>query len=251
MPSTPKVPLGAATLNRKWYVDVNTNTYANPTWVGVFGVSDFKATKEPSLQEDADFDSGGWKSSTLSALAWALELKLERKVKDGAPTIYDPGQEVLRAASDLLGVSNTIDIRWYEVTSSGPKVEAYRGYATVSWVPDGGSMDALDTVTVTLTGQGERSAIAHPDAVAAVPVVYALVPATDVEAGGALVKITGRNFTGATDVDFGASGADFIVLSDHLIVAVAPARAAGAVNVVVTNATGPSTSTATFTYTVA
>jgi hypothetical protein len=164
MASTTKVPLGAATLNRKWYLDVNDGSHAAPDWVGVFGVSDFKAGKEPSLQEDSDFDSGGWKSSTVSALAWSLELKLERKVTVADPTAYDPGQEILREASDNMGVTNTVEVRWYEVTDAGPAVEAYQGYAAVSWNPDGGNMEALDTVSVTLTGQGARNVITHPDA---------------------------------------------------------------------------------------
>jgi hypothetical protein len=37
-------------------------------------------------------------------------------------------------------------------------------FATVTWSPDGGGMDALSTVSVTLTGQGERKAITHPAA---------------------------------------------------------------------------------------
>lgn len=164
MASTTKVPLGPATLNRKWYLDVNDGTYGAPDWVGVFGIEDFKAGKDPNLEDDSDFDSGGWKSSTVTALSWSIELKIARKVTTASATAYDPGQEILRAASDLMGTGNNVDVRWYEVTASGPKEESYRGYAAVSWVPDGGSMEALDTVTVTLTGKGARSTATHPDA---------------------------------------------------------------------------------------
>jgi len=162
MTATTKVPLGAATLNRKWYIDVNSGTFGTPTWVGVFGVTDFKAGKDPTVQDDSDFDSAGWKSSVITALGWALELKLERKVSAASPTAYDPGQELLRAASDQMGVGNRVDVRWYEVTEGGPKTESYRGFASVSWQPDGGSMDALDTVSVTLNGQGARTPSTHP-----------------------------------------------------------------------------------------
>src|SRR5664279_4465124 len=129
MASTTKVPLGGATLNRKYYCDVNSGTYAAPTWVGIFGVTEFKAGKEPTLNDDSDFDAGGWHSKNITALAWSLEMKVERKVTAGDATVYDPGQELLRAASDGMGTSNVIDVRWYEITSSGPKVEAYRGFA--------------------------------------------------------------------------------------------------------------------------
>jgi hypothetical protein len=163
MASTTKVPLGPATLNRKWYLDVNTGSYGSPTWTGVFGVTDFKAVKDPNLEDDSDFDSEGWKSSTVTSLAWSLELKIERKVTTALATAYDPGQEALRTFSDLMGTGNNADVRWYEVTAGGPKAEAYRGYATVSWEPDGGDMEALDTVTVKLTGKGKRNTITHPD----------------------------------------------------------------------------------------
>src|SRR5660398_183826 len=80
MASTTKVPLGGATLNRKYYCDVNSGTYAAPTWVGIFGVTEFKAGKEPTLNDDSDFDAGGWHSKNITALAWSLEMKVERKV---------------------------------------------------------------------------------------------------------------------------------------------------------------------------
>ena len=164
MPATTKVPLGASTNVRKWYLDVNTGTFAAPTWVGVFGVMDFKPGIEPTLQDDSDMDGGGFKSQTKTAEAWALELKVSRKVTAASPTAYDPGQEVLRIKSiGTFGPANQVDIRYYEMEPSGPRVEAYRGFASTAWKPDGGPMDATDTVSVTLTGQGRLTPIAHPD----------------------------------------------------------------------------------------
>jgi len=131
-------------------------------------------------------------------------------------------------------------------------VEAYRGFATVSWIPSGGGMDALDAVAVTLDGQGVRSAITHPALVASVPVINAISPNTGTHLGGTLVQLIGTGFAGTiatTGVKFGTTNAStWWVENDNVIYAVAPPVAAGAVNVVVTNATGPSTSTATFTF---
>lgn len=159
-------PLGPATTNRKWFLDVDTAAAAPATWIGVFGLTEFQPGKDTTLQDDSDFDSGGYKSQTATALQWTLTFKVSRKTVAGAPTSYDPGQEVLRLASDELGVENTVHVRWYEMEPGGPRVEAYEGYAAVSWSPDGGGMDALDIVSVTLTGQGKRTAITHPDAAA-------------------------------------------------------------------------------------
>ncbi len=166
MPATTKTPLGASTTVRKWYLDVNTGTDAAPNWVGVFGMSEFKPGREPTLQDDSDFDSEGYKSQTKTAEAWSAEFKVFRKVTTADATAYDPGQEELRKrAQGKMGPSNSIQIRYYEMEPGGPRVEAYKGNAAVSWAPEGGAMDASDVVAVTLTGQGKLEAITHPDTV--------------------------------------------------------------------------------------
>jgi hypothetical protein len=253
MTATTKVPLGAATLVRKWALDWNSGSHAAPVWVGVFGITDFKAVKDPSLEDDSDFDSAGWKSSTVSALGWSIELTVQRKVTAAAATAYDPGQEGLRAASDFMGTGNTVEVRWYELTTGGPKVEAYQGYATVSWEPSGGAMDALDTVDVKLTGKGARTAITHPDGTAVVPVVSSITPATGLQAGGSVHIIRGSGFmlngvdnvVATSGVKFGVTNATrWVTVSDNEIAAVMPAKAAGPFIIYVTNAVGVSIGTA-------
>lgn len=244
--------LGAATTVRKWYLDVNTGTTAAPVWVGVFGIMDFKPSLAPVWKDTSDFDSGGDKSSTATAREWGAEVELARKSQASVATAYDPGQEALRAKSEALGLGNSIEVRYYEMEPGGPRVEAYQGLAGVEWSPKGGSMEDPDTVSVKLKGQGARVAITHPDTVAAVPVIYTLAPATGPAAGGTLVTIKGSGFTGTvavTGVKFGGTNAtSWTVLDDNTIVALSPAHAAGAVSVVVTNATGPSTTGPTFLY---
>lgn len=154
--------LGPATLNRKWRLEVNTGTDAAPTWTRVYGMTEFQPAVEPTMQEDSDFDSDGYKSQSVTAQSWSCALKVSRKTVDGAPTTYDPGQEELREASNQMGVANSREIRFYEMEPGGPRIEAYQGNVAVSWSPDGGGMDALDLVSVALTGQGKRAAIAHP-----------------------------------------------------------------------------------------
>lgn len=68
-------------------------------------------------------------------------------------------------------------------------------------------------------------------------------------AGGQLVRITGRGFTGTTAVKFvGTNATEFDVVDDTRIDAITPAHAAGSGPVVVQNATGPSTTGPTATY---
>ena len=236
---------------RRWYLDVNTGTHGSPTWTGVFGIEDFKPAMDPEVKDDSDYNSSGYKSSTISAIGWNVEMKLARKSTAAAATAYDPGQEVLRAASMLMGASNRVEVRFYEMEPSGPRVEAYQGYAAVSWTEDGGDMATLATITVKLTGQGVRTSITHPDA-AAVPKVYSVTPATGTTAGGALTDIIGGGFTGlsaATAVKFGVTNAaSFVVVDDFHIVALTPAHAGGAVTVYITNGTGPSIDVVQYTF---
>ncbi len=163
MPATTKVPLGASTTQRKWFLDVDTDPTGSATWVGVFGVTEFKFNLEPNLEDDSDFDSGGFQSETKTAEKWAVETKVARKVTAADPTAYDPGQEFLRvAAIGKMGPANSVHIRFYEMEPGGPRIEAYDGLAAVTWSPEGGEMTALDMVAVTLSGQGQLIAITHP-----------------------------------------------------------------------------------------
>lgn len=76
------------------------------------------------------------------------------------------------------------------------------------------------------------------------PRVTTISVANGPASGGTSVAIAGTGFTGATGVAFGGVAASFTVNSDTSITAVAPAAAAGAVDVTVTNAGGSSATNA-------
>ena len=161
MAATTKVPLGASTTNRKWFLDVK----IGEAWVGVFGITEFKDVLEGSLQDDSDFDSS-WLSETNTANRWKIEGKVARKTLESDPTAYDPGQERIRLAAEKTGVENVVPCRWYEMEPGGPRVESYEGKAAVTWSPDGGSTEATSTASFVLSGRGERKSVEHPAAVA-------------------------------------------------------------------------------------
>lgn len=78
-----------------------------------------------------------------------------------------------------------------------------------------------------------------------VPTVTAVSPATGYLSGGVSVTVTGTGFTTAAAVAFGGVPASFVVDSDTSLRAVSPPRAAaGTVDVVVTNPTGSSATSA-------
>ena len=150
----------AATLARKYKVDVNTGTIASPVWTPVRAIADLKQPVDPNAEDDSDYDAGIWASEVVTQLKWSVELKLLRKIGTTS-TAYDPGQEALRAKSVLAAAEGLVQIRVYD-RDGGP--EAYKGLVSVSWTPEGGDTKALDIATAKLSGNGERTTITNPAA---------------------------------------------------------------------------------------
>lgn len=229
-----RTPLGASTVNRHWYVDVQ-DPAAPGVWVPVMGITDYKPMpSDPGLQDDSDFDGGGWTSSTNTKLSTGGSGKVARKTLANSAVTYDPGQEILRKAALGLGPANRVLCRVYEMEPNGPRVVAYQFYAAVSWAPDGGGMDALDSVSFTLTGQGPATPITHPSGDTATAVITGF--GASGKAAGATLTIRGIYFTGATaaQVTFnGVAATSIEVVDDGTLNAVLPAGAAGQTPVVV------------------
>ena len=81
------------------------------------------------------------------------------------------------------------------------------------------------------------------------PTVNAVEPDSGPAAGGTAVTITGDDLTGVTGVTFGGVAATGVsVVDDNTVEAVAPAHAAGAVDVVATDANGTDTLVGGYTY---
>ncbi|MEN6426101.1 MAG: IPT/TIG domain-containing protein [Phycisphaerales bacterium] len=260
MTLTTRTPLGADTFVHKWCVDVNDTanggTFAVPVWKPILGTNDFVFTIDPSTEDDGDFDSVGWGSEVVSSRKWKAETTLLRKTKEATPTAYDDGQEICRLAGFELGASNRLDVRVYEYAVGGPKTEAYRGYASVQWVPAGGDNKAIDKVKLTLNGSGALTKITHPDGAQVAPVVTSITPNTGSTSGGTLVIIKGSHFmlAGVDDV-VATTGimlaahnfTSWTVLDDNTIAATTPAETAITSPITVTNSAGASNTTVTFT----
>ena len=99
-------------------------------------------------------------------------------------------------------------------------------------------------------GRDEAGPSTRPADYKPLPRVDKLTPATDLAAaGGTVVVLQGRFFTGATSVTFGGTaGTALTVVDDKTIRVSAPAKAAGsyAVAVVTPNGTSTDTENATF-----
>lgn len=221
-------------LARRFKVDVST-VAAPTTWVSLKGINDLNPAISPTLVGSDDYDSNGFSSFEKTMQGWVLTAKCLRKTSSG---VFDPGQELVRAAQLQFGDLARANVRWYD-RNGAP--EAYKGRALVEWVPAKTGVADLDEVTITLTGDGVLSPIANPvSGSTSTPVVSNVDPQG---AGtGDVVTVSGSNFTGATSVKFGGTTASFRVLGDSAIAASLPTGAAGSANVTVTNGTGTSNS---------
>ena len=156
-------PLGADTLARKWTLDVDVNYGISntPKWVRIRGIQDQSPSEDPETQDSSTYDSGGWKSTAVTAMGWGWEITVARKTADGV--VYDTGQEYLRQKSLRMGPANVAHIRAYEWNGlDGPRVQAYEGLVGVAYSEQGGDMTALSSAKITLSGQGRRIDTPHP-----------------------------------------------------------------------------------------
>ncbi|MBA9003661.1 phage tail tube protein [Thermomonospora cellulosilytica] len=232
-------------LARRYRWQLNLGTEAVPDWQTVMGTVEFKPTVDPTIQDDSDYESNGWKGNTKTAQAWKIEAKISHKY-DPDTLAYHPTHDALEAASEAFGADSRIQVRYFDRSGKGT---GRQGWALVTWAPEGGDTEQLDRVTVTLTGDGPLTSIANPVNATPAPIVSAVSPASGPAAGGDLVIITGANFTGATDVEFDdVNVTDFTVVSSTQIAAITPAGSAGPANVDVTTPNGTGTGTAAYTY---
>jgi len=156
--------LAATTVNRKWILEVDTGT-GSPTWTYVEGVTNFQpVTDDANWVDDSDFASGGFQSQTKTSAAWSATCTVRRAAQVDDPSAYGVGQEFLRThAEGKFGPDNQVSVRFYEYDPEGGlRIQAYTGKCGVGWAEQGGEYNALSTVQVTLTGQGQLNTIDHP-----------------------------------------------------------------------------------------
>ncbi|MGC9960588.1 MAG: IPT/TIG domain-containing protein [Acidimicrobiales bacterium] len=112
---------------------------------------------------------------------------------------------------------------------------------------------AAGSADITVTNETGTSATASADTFTydGTPSVTAIAPSAGPLSGGTPVVITGSGFDDVSAVSFGGTAAtSYVVHSDTSVTAVAPAHAAGTLDVTVTNETGTSATASadTFTY---
>lgn len=226
-------------LARRFKVDVSTDA---TTWIPFKGITDLNPQETPTLQAADNYDSNGFSSFEKTLTGVKVVIKAQRVLTSGGA--FDPGQEQVRQTRFQFGTQARIYVRWYDRNGAS---EAYQGYFLVDWQASKTGVSDIEEISVTLTADGVVSSITNPATSPAVPVIISATPSG--AAAGAMVRITGAYFTGATasGVKFGGTAATSIdVISDSTIEALVPAGTAGSAAITVTNGAGTS---ASFAYT--
>jgi len=138
----------------------------------------------------------------------------------------------------LANIGESVAVVFTPTSGSGP---SFSNTVTITTGSIGGTANAYGTTTASLGCSGPPTLTES----GAVPTIVTALPSAAAETE--IVTITGTGFTGTTAVTFGGTAAsDFVVLSSTVLVATMPAGSAGSAAIIVTNATGASSS---FTYT--
>jgi len=164
-------------------------------------------------------------------------------ISDGDPAVTQALTFTFRAISggDRLSVPPAIDPATGNLSFTPSGIAGTARYAVT--LTDDASINGTSALT-TAEQTFDLTFIAVP------PTLTSVSPATGSTAGGTVVTLTGTGFTGASSVTFGGTAATaFTVDSATQITATTPARALGAVSVVVTTTPGGTNAANTlFTY---
>ncbi len=159
-------------------------------------------------------DSGGWKDFIQGLKEWDASVD----------QLWVPTDAAVGALLDAFNNGTTLAVRFIDPNGFG-----FEGECIVTAFDQSEPLDGALSASVTLKGRGPLETVAPP-------VIFSASPDFGAAAGGAAVTILGAGFVdGDTTVDFGGdAGTSVVVLSSTRLTCVAPAHAAGAVDVTVT-----------------
>ncbi|MEF3114486.1 phage tail tube protein [Streptomyces chrestomyceticus] len=157
--STPTPPAETITaLARRYRLELDMGKDGAPNWTLVPGITEFTPKVEATQQEVTTYDSDGWTEQAVTMLAWSIEATMAHRAHP-VTGAFNAAQEALRKASMSFGAQSYVRVRYYDRNG---QPDAYQGTALVTWEPDGGKADDVDTVKVELTGSGPLVEIANP-----------------------------------------------------------------------------------------
>lgn len=152
-------PTPETALARRWRLDADLSVAQDGSnWQQFFGITDFKPTMPPQIQDSTTYDTAGWAENTKTLQSWSLEVTFNRQTSSDNTT-FNTVHEAFRTAALGFGAASKVSVRWYDRDGLP---EAYQGLALVTWEPSGGDAKALDQIKATLTGTGPLAQITNP-----------------------------------------------------------------------------------------
>jgi hypothetical protein len=162
----------STTLSRKFRVDVTTDLTLASGWLQLNGIDDWSPQINPNLEETSAYDTTGWKTNEVTMQDWTATASLFRRI---VTSVYDPGQELIRATQGQFGTAARCGVRWYD-KNGGP--EAYSGVALpeLNRANTGVSNVEKWSITFACTDIPLNINITNPFSVASVPVITSVTP---------------------------------------------------------------------------
>lgn len=146
----------ASTLARDWALQV---TDTDGKWIFVRGLSKFAPKTTPTMKDDSDIGSEGYKSQIATALQMTFEGEGFRKGELAGETFaQDPGQAILREVGRQMGIRNVVKARAWRTDGVD---EGYESSFSVEWTDNDGGNEDLDQFSFTLMSRGKPAKI-HP-----------------------------------------------------------------------------------------
>lgn len=218
----------------RYAVQVNTGTPGVPVWTWWNGLSKFEPSADPTMQDDTDIFSDGFKSQLVTATSLDVSAEgLIKGLRSGISLPVDPGAAFVRSKQFLVGEENVIQVRYWRTDELDAQA-VVQNFA-VSYKDVGGSNEDLQKFTADLKGRGKFSLVAKPGATPQVKLI-SFNSATAITAGTWTLTINGETATGLA---FGITSAALKTAIEALTVV------AGTVTVTGTVATGFSVTFAT------
>lgn len=134
------------------YVDGGTA----PTYTQVFGITNFTPPAvSKNLEDDSDFDSGGWASQVATGLSYEVSGTVKTPRATMTP---DPGQEILKTAGKGLAEEGYVQFQIYKRGA----LDGVTGTADCTFTEAGGARTDLTTAEFTLSGVGSLDTYTLP-----------------------------------------------------------------------------------------
>ena len=146
----------------RWNVQVLTaGTEETGTWTWWNGISKFDPSQDPTLQDDTDINSRGFKSQLVTATSEDVAVEgLIKGLKALSDIPVDPGAAFVRSKRRQVGEDNVITLRYWRDDELDDQAVIQR-FAT-SWKDVGGSNEDLQKFTADLKGRGEPTLVDRP-----------------------------------------------------------------------------------------